>query len=253
MADWDPQQYNRFAAERRQPFDTLLGLLQPSPGGRVIDLGCGPGPLTVDLHRHLGAASTVGLDSSDAMLRDAAEHAGDGVSFVHGDLSEWSGDGLQWDVVASSAALQWVADHEAVLERWASALVDGGQLAVQVPSNADHASHQVIHEVLQGFGTDIPDPVAQNVLAPEAYAELLDRLGFTEQHVRLQVFGHHLASTSEVLEWVKGTSLMRVRNVLDEPTYDRFLAEYRRRLLEHLGDRSPYFYGFKRILLWARR
>lgn len=253
MADWDPEQYNRFAAERRMPFDVLLSLLAPVPGGRAVDLGCGPGPLTVDLHRHLGAAGTVGVDSSPAMLRDAAEHAGDGVSFVSGDLATWEGDGLLWDVVTASASLQWVPDHEGVLRRWASAVADGGQLAVQVPKNDDHPSHVVIHEVLHSMGLDIPDPVSRHVLRPEDYAEILDDLGFAEQHVRLQVFPHHLPSSADVVEWVKGTSLNRVRAVVDEPLYDRFLAEYRHRLRERLGDRTPYFYGFKRILFWARR
>jgi trans-aconitate 2-methyltransferase len=253
VTDWDPQQYSRFADERRQPFDTLLSLLTPVPGGRAVDLGCGPGPLTVDLHHHLGAAETVGVDDSAAMLGEAAACAGEGVSFEHGDLAAWDGSGRTWDVVAASASLQWVPDHEAVLRRWTGALADGGQLAVQVPANADHVSHETIHEVLDLFGADIPDPVARNVLPPETYAEVLDDLGYREQHVRLQVFGHHLGSTADLVEWVKGTSLVRVRKVVDEPTYDRFLAEYRRRLLDRLGDRSPYFYAFKRILLWARR
>ena len=92
----------------------------------------------------------------------------------------------------------------------------------------------------------------RSVLAPERYAELLDRLGFAEQHVRLQVYGHRLASTAEVVEWVKGTSLTRFRARLDDTTYDRFVAAYRARLLAELGDRRPYFYPFKRILIWAR-
>lgn len=253
MADWDPEQYNRFAAERRQPFDTLLSLLTPVPGGRAVDLGCGPGPLTVDLHRHLGAAETIGLDDSPAMLDEAAACAGDGVSFEHGDLAAWDGGGRAWDVVSASASLHWVPDHESVLRRWTSALADGGQLAVQVPKNDDHASHQVIREVLADHGIEIPDPVTKNVLAPEDYAQLLDDLGYREQHVRLQVFAHHLPSSESVVEWVKGTSLNRVRKVVDAEVYERILAEYRTRLLARLGDRSPYFYGFKRILFWGRR
>lgn len=253
MTDWDPEQYNRFAAERRLPFDTLLSLVEPVPGGRAVDLGCGPGPLTVDLHRHLAAAETVGIDDSPAMLAEAAACAGDGVSFEHGDLATWDGGGRQWDLVTASASLQWVPDHEGVLARWTAALKPGGQLAVQVPANADHVSHQVIHEVLADFGTSIPDPVARNVRKPEQYAELLDELGYEQQHVRLQVFGHHLPSSASVVEWVKGTSLVRVRKVVDEETYERFLAEYTARLLERLGERSPYFYGFKRILFWGRR
>jgi len=35
--------------------------------------------------------------------------------------------------------------------------------------------------------------------------------------------------------------------------YEEFLAEYTARLVHALGDTSPYFYTFKRILLWATR
>ena len=36
--------------------------------------------------------------------------------------------------------------------------------------------------------------------------ELLDAIGFSEQHVRLQVYPHHLDSSADVVEWMKGTA-----------------------------------------------
>src|SRR5262249_15299313 len=53
---WDPDQYERFRAERAKPFWDLAGLVEPCPGGRVVDLGCGTGELTSELHRLLRAA-----------------------------------------------------------------------------------------------------------------------------------------------------------------------------------------------------
>ena len=38
----------------------------------------------------------------------------------------------------------------------------------------------------------------------------------------------------------------------DAAAYERFLAVYRARLLDEIGDRRPYFYAFKRILIWGR-
>lgn len=253
---WEPDQYHRFRAERRQPFEDLLALLRPAPGGRVVDLGCGTGELTVELHRHVGAAQTIGIDSSDAMLQQAAPHAGDGVEFRGGDIAEFDGPG-EWDVVAANAALQWVPDHPALFERIVRGLRPGGQLAVQVPANADHASHRISAALAAGefrdeFGGSPPGDPVLGVLRPEAYAELLDRLGAGEQHVRLQVYGHHLDSVDDVVEWVKGTSLTRFKSALPPAVYERFVARYREELHAELGDRRPYFYAFKRILMWAR-
>jgi trans-aconitate 2-methyltransferase len=254
---WDPAQYTRFVAERDQPFHDLLQLVEPVPGGRVVDLGCGDGRLTLLAHERLGAASTVGVDSSPAMLEAAP--AADGVAFELGDIGEWGRaepDGQAPpppDAVVANASLQWVGDHDAVLRRWRAALAPGGQLAVQVPANADHPSHAVLAEVVDELGLDVePDPVARNVWKPEAYAALLDELGADDQHVRLQVYAHRLAGSAEVVEWVKGTTLTRVRRVTDDDGYARFLDRYRKRLLATIGERAPYTYLFKRVLFWAR-
>jgi len=247
---WNPTQYQRFAAERRQPFDDLLALVAPVPDGRVVDLGCGTGELTVDLHRHTGAAVTLGIDSSPAMLAEAP--SAPGVVFEVGDLATW------WapepvDVVFANAALQWVPDHEHLLADLAGQLAPGGQLAVQVPCNADHPSHVIAAAVAAELVEDPPDdPVAINVLSPARYAEILHELRFVDQHVRLQVYGHLLDSTAAVVEWTMGTNLTRFRPLLGDAELARFLEHYRARLVAELGDRRPYFYAFKRILLWAR-
>jgi trans-aconitate 2-methyltransferase len=251
-SSWDPDQYNRFAEQRELPFWDLAALLEPVAPPVVADLGCGDGRLTAALHERLGARATTGVDSSPTMLAAAAAQERAGLTFVEGDIGRWSATGV--DVVFSNAALHWVPDHGAVLERWRAALNAGGQLAVQVPSNADHPSHTVsVALARQWLGDDAPpDPVAGNVLAPEHYAEILHGLGFATQHVRLQVYPHVLPSSAEVVEWVKGTSLTRFKAVLDADAFDAFVGEYRARLLAVIGDRRPYFYAFKRILFWGR-
>lgn len=254
---WEPQQYDRFRSERTAPFNDLLQLVRPAPGGSAVDLGCGTGDLTVVLHEHLGAASTVGIDSSSEMLARAERLDVGGVRFCAGDIASFA-PVTAYDVVMGNASLQWVPDHEHVLARWTGALRPGGQLAVQVPANADHPSHLVSaalaesEEFAHAFDGDPPPDPVLSVLSPERYAVCLEHLGFEDQHVRLQVYGHRLTSSAEVVEWVKGTSLTRFRRALSDEMYERFLERYRSRLLEALGDRRPYFYPFKRILLWGR-
>jgi trans-aconitate 2-methyltransferase len=248
---WDPGQYERFAAERRQPFVDLLALVEPVPRGRVVDLGCGTGELTAELHRHTGARETLGIDSSSAMLEQAASRVGDGLRFERSDISAFPATNGRWDVIFANASLHWLPDHPALLARLANVLAPGGQVAVQVPANDDHPSHTLARELGAEMGVE-PAARAGAVLTPEAYAELLHELGFDAQHVRLQVYGHVLDTSTDVVEWTSGTLLTEYRRALDAVAYERFVAEYRRRLQKALGDRRPYFYAFRRILLWAR-
>jgi trans-aconitate 2-methyltransferase len=233
------------------------------PVGRAVDLGCGDGELTSQVADRLGIGEMVGIDDSPAMLTDAAPHGRAGVRFELGDIGEWGVDGTcgggDHDLVLANASLQWVPDHPRVLTRWAAALAPHGQIAVQVPTNADHPSHLLAAEVAAAEpfasafdGPPPPDQVAANVLVPENYATLLHDLGFAEQTVRLQVYGHVLGSTAAVVEWVRGTTLTRFFKRLPPELHEPFVDAYRRVLLARLGDHAPYFYPFKRILMWGR-
>ena len=111
---------------------------------------------------------------------------------------------------------------------WTRSLRPGGQLALQVPANADHPAHLVAAELAAELLAEPPaDPVARNVLAPEEYALVLDDLGFGEQQVRLQVYVHHLPSTAGVVEWVKGTTLTRFKESFGPEGWQRFVELYR--------------------------
>jgi trans-aconitate 2-methyltransferase len=125
-----------------------------------------------------------------------------------------------------------------------------------MPANHDHPSHVVAAEVagtepfrtaLGGYRRVSP------VQPPEWYAELLDRLGLAEQHVRLQVYLHHLPARDEVVEWVKGTLLTDYESRMPPELFEQFVATYRARLLPQLDDSRPYRYPFKRVLFWGVR
>ena len=246
---WEPERYARFRAEREQPFRDLLALVQPRPGMTVVDLGCGTGEATLQLHRALGARETVGLDSSPQMLAKAP--SADGLRFELGDLARATG---QFDLVFSNAALHWVPDHPALLARLSALLLPGGQLAVQVPCNEAHPSQKAALAVareprfaraLRGYERRSP------VLAPAAYAALLHRLGFARQQVRLQVYAHLLGSVDEVVEWVRGALLTAYQERLSPDEFARFVDRYRERLQQALGDGRPYLFTYDRILFWA--
>ena len=101
-----------------------------------------------------------------------------------------------------------------------TALGDSGQLAFQVPANYRHPSHLLAQQVaneppfIDALYGDVPEDRGRFVLSPELYADLLYELGAKDQVVRMEVYGHELASTGDVVEWVMGTLLTPYRKRL---------------------------------------
>jgi trans-aconitate 2-methyltransferase len=191
------------------------------------------------------------------LARAVSEHGHvPGLSFAQGYIETWLGENL--DLVFANASFQWVDDHLSLLARMRTALREGGQLAFQVPANFRHPSHVLAGQVanespfIEALDEDVPPSRGRFVLSPEVYADLLYELGALDQVVRMEVYGHELASTGDVVEWVKGTVLNPFRTRLSPELFEEFVDRYRERLIETVGEREPYFYGFCRILCWAR-
>jgi trans-aconitate 2-methyltransferase len=251
---WNPDRYDRFRAERERPVHDLLALVEPVPGGRAADLGCGTGRYTPLLHERVGAAETIGIDSSARMLDGADAHARPGVRFLRGDLDGVAGLDGPWDVLFANASLQWVPDHPGLLARLVDRLAPGGQLAFQVPANFGHPSHTVADEVGAEMGLE---PLDREIGALDAarYAEILWAAGLRDLDVTLRIYGVEMTRTDQVIEWVSGTLLTRFERRLDPEGFAEFTDRYRRRLLAELGDPeggSPYYYAFPRILCRGR-
>ena len=98
-----------------------------------------------------------------------------------------------------------------------------------------------------------PDPSTHDVLAPEDYATVLHELGFSEQDVILRVYDHLLPSTDAVVDWIRGTNLRRFLNRMVPDLHEPYVDAVRRAVVAELGDQRPFFFTFRRILLWGRR
>ncbi|MCA8911121.1 MAG: methyltransferase domain-containing protein [Planctomycetes bacterium] len=254
MADdvWDPDLYQRFLAERTKPGLDLIALVLPAESMRIADLGCGTGKLTAELHGKLTAASTLGVDSSPAMLEQANVLAQPGLHFEQADILTWS-PAVKLDLVFSNAALQWLGDHPGLLRKLSGWLAEKGQLAIQVPQADDHPSHTVATRLGEKYGTGPLYPGRHNVLSPEGYSELLFHMGFEQQQVFSRIYGHLLPSLDAMVQFFRSTLLNPWRKALGEDGFKAFLQEYREALKAELGEPEPLFFPMKRTLIWARR
>jgi trans-aconitate 2-methyltransferase len=252
---WDPALYERFRAQRAQPGLELLGGLEPRPGCRAVDLGCGTGELTAELHSRLEASETLGLDSSETMLARSASREAPGLRFEQRDLGEL--DRFDpFDVIFSNACIQWVSGHEDLLARLVEHLAPGGTLAFQVPANHRHLSHHLASGLAaeEPYASALGGEVREApVLTPERYSERLYELGFEQPRVELRVYLHELPEPAGVFDWVSGTLLTWYQSRLPTDLWESYRETYRTRLLDRLPKKAPYPFAFPRVLAWASR
>jgi trans-aconitate 2-methyltransferase len=256
---WDPAQYGLFADERARPFADLLGRVRAERPARVVDLGCGTGDLTATLLDRWPAAHVRGVDSSPAMLAEAAGRAVPGrLSFALGAIEDWQPE-RPVDVLVSNAALHWVPDHRALLVRLVEALAPAGWLAVQMPANFDSPTHTELRALAgsPSWRDRLGAAVQRDwpVLEPRAYLDLLAGSGRVVD-VWETTYLHVLQGADPVLEWVRGTALRPVLALLasDPAAQTEFLAEYGRRLRSAYPP-APHgtVLPFRRIFVVARR
>jgi trans-aconitate 2-methyltransferase len=263
MAMWDPQQYRRFGDERSRPFFELVGRIDADNPRSVADLGCGPGNLTATLAERWPKAAVTGVDSSPAMIEAAlggGPAAGEGpaggrLSFVLGDIGDWTPD-APLDVIVSNAALQWLPDQLKTLAHWAGLLAPGGWLAVQAPGNYDQPGHVVMRELAASARwRSLLDGVQLNRQAtdPAGYLDLLAGAGCTVDAWET-TYLHVLPGEDPVLEWYKGTGLRPVLDALPPDLAAEFTAEYGARMRAAYPAR-PYgtVLPFRRVFVVARR
>ena len=260
---WDPRQYAVFAGHRGRPFADLLARVDAPDPRLVVDLGCGPGDLTLGLTRRWPDARVVGVDSSPEMLARARELDVDArVEWVEAAAEDWdpTESGGSIDVLLTNATLQWVPSHLRLVPSWVASLAPGGTFAMQVPSNFDAPSHRLMREVAARHprADDLRQGLAraQAVARPQTYAALL--LDLTpDVDVWQTTYEHVLAADPEgphpVLEWVRGTGLRPVLGVLDEQERESFVADYEREL-EAAYPRKAYgvLFPFTRTFAVAR-
>ncbi|MGY1805099.1 methyltransferase domain-containing protein [Blastococcus sp. SYSU D00922] len=104
------------------------------PGLDLLDVGCGPGTITIDLAARVAPGRVVGIDvSADplAEARAAAERAGVAVTFEVGDVYALAADDDTFDVVHAHQVLQHLTDPVAALREMARVCRPGGVIAVR--------------------------------------------------------------------------------------------------------------------------
>src|SRR4051812_37742850 len=108
---WDSSLYDDRHSFVWRAGASLVELLHPEVGERILDLGCGTGHLTATIAE--SGATVVGLDSSTSMVAQARQNF-PALKFVLADARDFRFN-EPFDAVFSNAALHWIFEAEAVM------------------------------------------------------------------------------------------------------------------------------------------
>ncbi|MCK0196789.1 trans-aconitate 2-methyltransferase [Ancylobacter sp. 6x-1] len=252
--DWNPGLYLTFADERTRPSRDLLAQVPLTAPRRIVDIGCGPGNSTGLLVQRWPQAQTQGIDSSPAMIEEAARTL-PGVRFEVADVATWQPE-PDTDLLFANAVFQWLPEHPAILQRLLQALPEGGVLAVQMPDNLTEPTHRLMRE------TAADGPWAQK-LRSAARAPLppvssyYDLLAPYARHVDIwhTFYNHPLDGPEAVVEWVKATGLRPFLAPLDAGERTAFLSAYTARIADAYPRRvdGKVLLRFPRLFMVAVR
>lgn len=126
-------------SHRWRTAENSAGYLLPHlrAGQRVLDIGCGPGTITIDLARSVRPGTVAGIDAApdvvDAAIaaRDEAGLDDSAVSFAVGDVCALDAPDASFDLVHAHQVLPHLTDPGAALREMARVTAPGGLVAVR--------------------------------------------------------------------------------------------------------------------------
>lgn len=179
---WDAELYEARHSFVWQFGQDLIALLDPKPGERILDLGCGPGQLTAKIAE--AGATVTGLDASPTMIGQARQNFPH-ISFVLEDAATM-GFEQEFDAVFSNAALHWMLDREGVAARVARALKSDGRFVAELGGRGNIRNIEcAVEAVARRYLGDAVPPRRTYYPALGEYAAFLEKHGLEVRNALL--------------------------------------------------------------------
>lgn len=254
IQDWNLQLYLKYKNERTQPSIDLVSRIKIDNPGTVIDLGCGPGNSTQILYQRWPESKITGLDNSPEMIKKAKTDYPD-QKWILSDISDTDLK-VKYDIVFSNAVIQWIPDHEELIEKLFSITADGGALAVQVPMFKKMAMGRSIEQVSKKEKWNHFTKGCDEMFTYHDYGFYYDLLGQCSSDIDIweTAYVHTMDSHESILEWIRSTGLKPYLDSIDNVIMKN---EFEAEILEEIKKNYPIqkngkvLFPFKRLFFVA--
>ena len=228
----------------------VVDLLAPQPGERILDLGCGTGPLTRRIAD--AGADVIGVDASPAMVERARAAYPD----LHFDVADATTMAFErpFDAIFSNAVLHWVRPPEAAIARMFSALRPGGRVVLEMGGRGNVAG--VLAAAAAGgreVRVDLIAPLDVNYFPSIGeYAGLLEAGGFAVELAMLFDRPTPLEGAEGLRDWLRMFRPAAVEAVPPE-RHEHFFAAAERAAQDALFRDGQWQADYRRLRVRAVR
>jgi SAM-dependent methyltransferase len=192
---WEAERYAEAGA-----FVPVLGmpvveLLDPRPGERILDLGCGDGILSEKIAA--AGATVVAVDAAPDLIA-AAKARGLDARLMDGQTLPFA---AEFDAVFSNAALHWMRDADAVIAGVKRALKPGGRFVAEMGGHGNIASVIVALTAVLARRSVLAGPLNPFYFpTAEAYRARLEQAGFAVNEIA--ILPRPTVLTSDIEAWL---------------------------------------------------
>lgn len=153
------------AAHAWRTIENSAAYLEPhlAPGASLVDVGSGPGSITIDFARRLGVEHVLGIDGAETAVlvaRESAEAAGLDVRFEQGDLYALPLADDSVDIAHAHQVLQHIGDPVGALREMARVVRPGGVVAARDQDAAGVLIHPLSPELARWLELSVSIPLA---------------------------------------------------------------------------------------------
>ncbi|MBP1995565.1 class I SAM-dependent methyltransferase [Paenibacillus eucommiae] len=245
---WNARHYDTDMAFVSQFGESLIDLLHPAQGERIIDWGCGTGDLAAAI-ADKGAVVT-GIDASPEMI-ETAHNKYPHIQFVHADGQFYSAV-EPVDAIFSNAALHWMTNAESTAASIAALLRTNGRFVAEFGGDGNIAS--IVKSLPNAFqAAGVLDQLQLPWYFPSIgqYASLLER---NQMRVDLALCFDRptplLAGEDGLAQWLS-TFANGILSVLPEEKRQHIISFMEAELKPSLYENGQWVMDYRRIRVVA--
>jgi len=248
QVNWDAALYENKHAFVWQRGASLIELLAPQAGERIVDLGCGTGQLTAQIAAV--GAEVIGIDSSPAMIETATRNYPE-LCFQHADARLFSCESAV-DAVFSNAVLHWIREPEKVIACVRRVLKAGGRFVAEFGGKGNvQTIVAALENTAASLGCRLPQSPWYFPSVAE-YAALLEHGGLEVRYAALFDRPTALDGEHGLRHWI-AMFAGHVLHALAADQHETFLTGMEEKLRPGLYRDGAWFADYRRLRIVAVR